>query len=110
MNEVDSVGGGRRGRFQGKLRGHYGRRGGRGRGGKYYGGRGRGERYGRGGRQKLRYRQSRSDAIMVQCNNGTQIEVHPAYDLTTNKWFRLPEAERIRIREAKVHVVMTIGQ
>ena len=47
---------------------------------------------------------------MVQCNNGTQIEVHPDYDLTTNEWFRLPEAERIRIREAKGHVIMTIGQ
>ena len=36
---------------------------------------------------------------MIQCNNGTQIEVHPSYDFTTDKWFRLTEAERIRIRE-----------
>ena len=36
---------------------------------------------------------------MVQCNNGTQIEVHLAYEFTTDKWFRLTEAERISIRE-----------
>ena len=35
---------------------------------------------------------------MVQCNDGTHIEVHLAHDFTTEEWFRLPEAERIRIR------------
>ena len=36
------------------------------------------------------YKQSRSDARKVQCNNGTQIEVHSAYDFTTDEWFKLP--------------------
>ena len=36
---------------------------------------------------------------MVQCNDGTQIEVHPDYGFTTDEWFMLPEAERIRIIE-----------
>ena len=44
------------------------------------------------------YKHSRSDAIMVQCNYGMQIEVHPAYDFTTDEWFKLPEEEMIRIR------------
>ena len=38
---------------------------------------------------------------MVQCNDGTHIEVHCAYEFTTDEWFRLPEAERIRIREER---------
>ena len=70
VNEVDSMGGDRVDCFQGKHRGHYGGRGGRGRGGVFYGGRGQGGRYGRGGKQNLGYKQSRSDARMVQCNNG----------------------------------------
>ena len=85
VNEVDSMGGSREGRFQGRGIGHYGGRGGRGRGGIFYGGRGRGGRYGRGGRQNLGYKQSRSDSRMVQCNNVTQIEVRPSYDFTTNQ-------------------------
>ena len=36
---------------------------------------------------------------MVQCNDGTQIEVHPVYEFTTDEWFMLQEGERIRIRE-----------
>ena len=36
---------------------------------------------------------------MVQCNDDMQIEVHPAYDFTTEECFRLTEAEMIRIRE-----------
>ena len=42
MNEVDSMGGNRGGRFQGRGRGHYGERGGCGHGGIFYGGRGQG--------------------------------------------------------------------
>ena len=38
---------------------------------------------------------------MVQCNDGTQIEVHPAYDFTTDEGFSLTEAERITIREER---------
>ena len=38
---------------------------------------------------------------MVQCNYGTYIEVHPAYDFITDELFRLLEAERIRIREER---------
>ena len=38
---------------------------------------------------------------MVQCNNGMQIEFHPVYYFTTNEGFRLPEAEKIRIREER---------
>ena len=99
LNEVYSMGGGRGGLFQGRGRGCYGGRGRRGRGGIFYGGHGRGGQYGRGGRQNFVYKRSRSNARMVQCNDGTQIEVHPACELTTNEWFRLPEAESIRIRE-----------
>ena len=40
VNEVDSMGGGRGGCFQGIVRGHYGGRGGRGHRGIIYGGRG----------------------------------------------------------------------
>ena len=47
------------------------------------------------------YRRSRQDARMVQCHDGTQIEVHPAYDFTSDEWQRLPEAERSRIREER---------
>ena len=50
-----------------------------------------------------------SDARMVNCNNGTQIEVHPAYDFTTDKCFRIPEAERIRIREKKTRYKRSRG-
>ena len=38
---------------------------------------------------------------MVQCNYGTQVEVRPACEFTIEEWFRLPEAERIRIREER---------
>ena len=51
VNEVDSMGGGRGGLFQGRCTGHYGVRGGCGRGGIFYGGRGRRGLYGRGGRK-----------------------------------------------------------
>ena len=47
------------------------------------------------------YKRSRSDSRLVQCKDGTQIEVHPAYDFTTNDWFRIPEEESIRIREER---------
>ena len=36
---------------------------------------------------------------MVQCNDSTQIYIHPACDFTTDEWFRLTDAERISIRE-----------
>ena len=49
----------------------------------------------------MEYKQSRSDARMVQYNDGTHIEVHPAYEFTTDEWFRILEAERIRIRESR---------
>ena len=65
----------------------------------FMGRRGQGGQYGRGGRQNLGYKRYRFDARMVHCNDGTQIEVHLAYDFTTDEWFRIPEAERIRIRE-----------
>ena len=109
VNEVNSMGGGRGGRFQVIGRDHYGVRGGRGRGGIFYGGHGQGGRYVRGGRKKSGYKRSRSDARMVQCNNDMHIEVHTAYDFTTNKWFRLPEAERIRIREEMTRYKMSCG-
>ena len=38
---------------------------------------------------------------MVQCNDGTQIEVHPDYDFTSAEWSRLPQAEMIIIREER---------
>ena len=91
VNEVDSMGGGRGGRFQGRGRGHYGGRGGCGCGLRFYGGRARGGRYGRGGRLNSGYEQSRSDSRMVQCKDGTHIEVHPSCDFTTDEWFRLTE-------------------
>ena len=85
MSEGGAMGGGRGGRFQGIGRGHYCGRGGRGRGGIFYGGRVRGGQYVRGGRKNLGYKRSRSGARMVQCNYGTQIEVHTAYDFTTDE-------------------------
>ena len=42
-----------------------------------------------------------SDAIMVQCNDVTQIEVHPAYDFAPYGWYRLPKAEKIIIIEER---------
>ena len=98
VNEVDSMGSGRGGLFQGRGRGHYGGRGGYDRGGIFYGERGRGGRYGRGGRQNSGYKRSIPDDRMVQCNDGMQIVVHPAYDFTADEWFRLPEAKNIWIR------------
>ena len=55
------------------------------------------------------YKRSTPDAIMVQCNNGTQIEVNPAYDFTKDEWFRLPEAEMIRIREERKRQKISCG-
>ena len=46
---------------------------------------------------------------MVQCNIGMQIEVDPAYDFTTDEWFRLPEAENIRIREERTRYKRSCG-
>ena len=83
VNEVDNMGGGRGVRFQGRSRVHYGGRCGYGRRGRFYGRCGRGGQYGIGGKQNLGYKRSISDARMVQCNDVTQIEVHPAYDFTT---------------------------
>ena len=51
-----------------------------------------------GGRNNSGYRRSRSDARMVHFNDGTKIEVHPAYDFTSDKWSRLPEANKTKIR------------
>ena len=51
VNEVDSMGGGRGGRFQVRGRGQYCGIGGHGHRGRFYGGRGRGGRYGREGRK-----------------------------------------------------------
>ena len=55
------------------------------------------------------YKQYIYDVRTVQCNDGTQIEVHPAYDFTTDEWFRLPEAERIIIREEKTRYKRSHG-
>ena len=55
------------------------------------------------------YKRSRYDARMLQCNNGMYIEVNPEYDLTTDKWFRLPEAERISIREKRTRYKRSRG-
>ena len=109
VNEVDSMDGCRGGSFQGRCRGHYGGRGGCGSGGRFNVGHGLGGRYVRGGRQNLGYKRPRSNARMVQCNDGTQIEVHPAYDFTTNKWFWLTEAERISIREERTRYKRSRG-
>ena len=38
---------------------------------------------------------------MVQCNDITHIEVQPTYYFTSDDWYRLPEAEKIRIIEAQ---------
>ena len=46
---------------------------------------------------------------MVKYNGGMHIEVHPAYDFTTDDWFRLPEAEKIRIREEKTRYKRSRG-
>ena len=46
---------------------------------------------------------------MVQCNNGTKIEVHPAYDFTTDEWFRLQEADSISIREERTQYKRPCG-
>ena len=46
---------------------------------------------------------------MVQCNDGMQIEVHPSSDFTIDEWFRLPEAERIRIREERTWYKISRG-
>ena len=46
---------------------------------------------------------------MVQCNYGMQIGVNIAYDFTTDKWFRLPEAEMIRIREERTRYKRSRG-
>ena len=45
---------------------------------------------------------------MVHCNNYMQIEVHPDYDFTTDEWFRLPEAEMIKIREESTQYKMSL--
>ena len=34
---------------------------------------------------------------MVHCTDGTQLEVHPAYQFTDAEWGILPQAERDRI-------------
>ena len=46
---------------------------------------------------------------MVHCNDGIQIEVHTSCDFTTYEWFRLPEAERIRIREERTRYKRSPG-
>ena len=71
VNEVGSMDSGRGVRFQGRGIGHYCIRGGRGHGGIFYCGRGKGGQHGGGRRQNLGYRQSRSNVIIVQYNDGT---------------------------------------
>ena len=96
INETSTRSGGRGGRS-----GRGFNRGGRGRGrhgGRSRGGRGYGRSKGQGNRG---YRRNRSDARMVRCSDGTEIEVHPAYDFTDDEWFRLPEAERSRITDER---------
>ena len=75
------------------------KKGGHGRGGRYDDSRVCGGRHGSFGRNNSGYRQSRSDARMIQCNDGIHIELHPAYDFTPDAWSRQPEAENIRIIE-----------
>ena len=38
---------------------------------------------------------------MVQCNDGTHIEVQPSYDFTSDEWYELPEADKITIGHVK---------
>ena len=38
---------------------------------------------------------------MVQCNDDTHIEVHPSYDFTSYEWYKLPEAEKVLIKEGR---------
>ena len=46
---------------------------------------------------------------MVQCNDGTHIEVHLDYYFTTDECFRLPEAERIRTIEERTRYKRSCG-
>jgi hypothetical protein len=83
--------------------------GGRGRGGRgFHRGRGGGRFHGRqNGRGRGRgrdtsgrhngYKRSHRDARMVQCTDGSQMEVHASYRLTDDQWHILPEAEKTRI-------------
>lgn len=95
VSEIGIRGVGRGGKYNGRSRG--GRIGGR-----YQNyGRGRGGRTGKDRKYNSGYKRNRDDARMVQCNDGTQIEVHPSYDFTSKEWYKLPEAEKIRIREER---------
>ena len=60
------------------------------------GGRGNGGRSGRGRGRSGRNR-SHPDARMVQCTDGTQMEVHASYKLKSHQWNILPQAEKNRI-------------
>jgi uncharacterized membrane protein YgcG len=66
-------------------------RGGRGGRGRFQ--RGGGRHSGRGGRSQLG-RHGRRDARMIRCTDGSEMEVHPAYQFTDQEWNLLPEAER----------------
>ena len=46
-------------------------------------------------------RRNRSDARMVRCLNGSNMEIHPAYKFSDDEWNLLPESERNRIIEER---------
>lgn len=63
---------------------------------------GRGNRSGRnGGRSSFHNRRRRSDARMVRCTDGTEMEVHPSYQFNDSEWGILPDTERNRILEER---------
>ena len=95
INESGTHGGGRGARFQIQGRRYKGR-GARG----IFGGTGRG-RSGRGYGIRVNNRHSIKDPLMLRCNYGSQLEVHPSYDFTNDEWNILPEVEIISIIEER---------
>ena len=77
---------------------------GRGRGGRHFNrdGRGRGRGFDHSGRGRGDFnKRGRSDAWFVTCNDGTRLEVHPAYSFSDAVWNKIPQETRSRLMDQR---------
>jgi hypothetical protein len=50
-----------------------------------------------GGKGKGNKKRDRSDAYFIRCTDGTRLEVHPAYNFSTDEWNKIPQQEKDKL-------------
>ena len=47
------------------------------------------------------YEGDRADAYFIRCTDGSRLEVHPAYNFSTEEWNKIPHKEKERLTQMR---------